>query len=146
MSAMQLQLHFGHHWSQRQRCHHQSGFLSVQCSLKYWPSTRAVVNDFGALSPDFYGTVNARLFDPSFPLLGCIPSILQWEIWKYVQTLLSDAGDSAYVPTTIVDSITDEIIQPRAGTQDCGVIIDVLHLGVLSTQTQTVSGHQQVPS
>ncbi|KKA17574.1 Lipase, partial [Rasamsonia emersonii CBS 393.64] len=42
------------------------GGINTQWALKYWPSTRSVVSDFIALSPDFHGTIESILVCPGF--------------------------------------------------------------------------------
>ncbi|GAO47542.1 alpha/beta-hydrolase [Saitoella complicata NRRL Y-17804] len=94
----------------------QSGLIT-QWAFKCWPSTRKVVSDFIPISPDFHGTVSAYALCPGFRKLPCDPAIIQQEYSsKFVQTLREGGGDSAYVPTTTLYSIYDEIVQPTSGT------------------------------
>jgi len=91
------------------------GNLSVQWSLKYWPSTREQVNNFICLSADFRGTINAWGMAP-FPGMPCTPSVWhQTRSSNFITTLMSNGGDSAYVPTTSIYSRTDEVVQPQFG-------------------------------
>ncbi|KAL9084471.1 MAG: hypothetical protein Q9159_005233 [Coniocarpon cinnabarinum] len=95
------------------------GGLASQRALKYWPSTRKVVSNLIATSPDYHGTVQAYFLNPAFPRLPNDPSILQQTAnSNFIATLLASGGDSAYVPTTnIYSSFFDEIVQPQTGTQ-----------------------------
>ncbi|KAJ6063854.1 hypothetical protein N7499_012534 [Penicillium canescens] len=86
------------------------GGIDVQWALKYWPSTRAAVSDFMAVSADFHGTVMDILCD--YPSPFCTPAISQqgYET-MFVKALRGGGGDSAYVPTTSVYSGYDAIVQ-----------------------------------
>jgi hypothetical protein len=46
-----------------------------QWALKYWPSNRDRVNDKISISPDYDGTVLAKLLCPGFATPGCTPAI-----------------------------------------------------------------------
>ena len=115
------------------------GNLDTQWALKYWPSTRSVVSDFIGISPDFHGTVVAYLLCPGFPDIPCDPSVLQQTYdSNFVSTLRSNGGDSAYVPTTTIYSIFDEIVQPQANPDASGFINDARSVGTSNTQLQAV--------
>ncbi|KAH8699194.1 hypothetical protein BGW36DRAFT_294275 [Talaromyces proteolyticus] len=115
------------------------GGPNIQWSLKYWPSTREVVNDFVALSPDFKGTTEAILICSGLTGDLCEPSILQQEnTSEYIATLRNNGGDSAYVPTTTFYSSTDEIVQPQDGKNASAYILDARNVGVTNNQVQSV--------
>ncbi|KAH9820451.1 putative lipase [Teratosphaeria destructans] len=118
---------------------HSQGSLNVQWALKYWPSTRSVITDYVALSPDFHGTVLTILICPaSLPILGCTPAILQQKVdSEFVQTLLANGGDSAYVRTTTVRSAIDMVVQPQTGVEPSGVLKDARNVGVKNYLVQT---------
>lgn len=119
------------------------GGLNTQWALKYWPSTRQVLQDFIAISPDFHGTVAEAAVCPALTYLACTPSIWQqaWEA-EYIQTLRSDGGDSAYVPTTVIYSTFDEIVEPMSGPNASALLHDVRGVGVTSAHLQTVCADQ----
>ena len=114
------------------------GSLNVQWAFKFWPSTRTITSNLIALSPDYHGTVNAELLC----LAGkgpCTPAVLQqFYNSTYVQALLRNDGDSAYVPTTNVRSSTDQIVQPQTGALASGVLKDVRNVGVTNVLVQDV--------
>lgn len=90
------------------------GGPDTQWAYQYWPSTRSTTTDFIATSPDFHGTVNAYFLAPGFPDIPNPPSIWQQEYdSKFISTLRAGGGDSAYVDSTSIWSITDEIVQPQ---------------------------------
>ncbi|KAJ5120438.1 lipase B [Penicillium bovifimosum] len=114
------------------------GGLNVQWALKYWPSTRKVVQDFIAISPDMHGTVVEPLVCPALAPLICVPALWQqgWDS-DFVRTLRADGGDSAYVPTTTVYSTFDEIVQPMFGPNASAILGDVRGVGVKNVHLQT---------
>ena len=124
------------------------GSLDTQWALKYWPSIRNVVSDSINISPDYHGTVNAYFNCPGFPKLPCDPSVIQQGYSSdFVNTLRSNGGDSAYVPTTTVYSaIYDEIVEPQSGSSASGNINDARGVGVSNNEVQTVCPGQPAGS
>lgn len=108
---------------------------------RYWPSTRSVVPNHIAISPDYAGTVNADLLCLG-GLLPCTPSVVQQEYLDsstFITTLRSDNGDSAYVPTTVLYSaFYDEIVEPQQGTGASAYLLDVRGVGVTNNEVQSV--------
>ncbi|KAF9886012.1 hypothetical protein FE257_012068 [Aspergillus nanangensis] len=115
------------------------GGLNVQWALKYWPSTRSVVDDFIAMSPDFHGTIARALVCPLLETVICTPSIWQqgWDT-NFMQTIREDGGDSAYVPTTTIYSTFDEIVQPMIGDNASAIIRDIRGVGVTNNHLQSI--------
>lgn len=97
------------------------GGLDTQWVLKYWPSTRNIVQDFLPVSPDFHGTVFANLLclsaSSDIGALPCDPSVIQQQrTSNYVQQLRKNGGDKTFVPTTTFYSgLFDEIVEPQQG-------------------------------
>ncbi|KAL4811536.1 hypothetical protein BDV18DRAFT_156122 [Aspergillus unguis] len=119
------------------------GGLDTQWSLKYWPSTRDVVDDFIAISPDFDGTVIADYACPLLSPLACTPSLFQQRYKSdFIEALRANGGDSAYVPTTTLYSTFDEIVQPQSGNNASAILKDVRGVGVTNNLAQTVCGSQ----
>jgi hypothetical protein len=117
------------------------GGLNTQWALKYWPSTRSITSNFIAISPDYRGTVEAFLACPGgiIDVLVCAPSLFQQRsASNFVNTLRSNGGDSAYVPTTTVFSATDEVVQPQSGALASALINDARGVGTSNNQVQTV--------
>ncbi|KAI0389310.1 hypothetical protein F5Y17DRAFT_133608 [Xylariaceae sp. FL0594] len=114
--------------------------VSIRWAHKYWPSTRAVTAANVNLSPDYHGTVLAYLLCPGTPDLSvpCPPAVLQQEYTStFIATLRADGGDSAYVPTTSIYSLFDEIVQPRGpGSVDSGFSYDTRGVGVTNILVQ----------
>lgn len=97
------------------------GGLDTQWVLKYWPSTRNIVQDFLPVSPDFYGTIlaNGLCLSPTSDInVLCDPSVIQQErTSNFVAQLRKNGGDRAFVPTTtFYSSFVDEVVQPQQGT------------------------------
>ena len=119
------------------------GSVNVQWALKYWPSTRSVVNDFIAVSPDFKGTALFNLLCPGFPQLPCDAAILQQSLTSnFIATLNADSGNSAYVPTTTIYSAADDIVQPQSGINASGYILDERGVGVSNNEVQLLCPDQ----
>lgn len=115
------------------------GSVDAGWAFQYWPSTRNVVSDLINISGDYHGTVLAYLICPGFPQIPCAPSIIQQEYNStFIQTLRNGGGSSAYVPTTTVYSIFDEIVQPQEGTGASSYLLDARGVGVSNTELQSV--------
>ncbi|KAH8911307.1 alpha/beta-hydrolase, partial [Coniochaeta sp. PMI_546] len=117
------------------------GGLDTQWAFAFWPSTRTVVSDFIAVSPDFHGTVLAPAlclspgktdFDP------CPPSVIQQEYdSNFVTTLRAKGGADAYVPTTTVYSgVFDEIVEPQQDLLASAFLRDGRGVGVTNVEAQ----------
>lgn len=114
------------------------GSLDGQWAWKYWPSARGLVTDFITFSGDFAGSIfGTFLATPGIPLP---PAYVQQEAGSnFINTLRSNGGDSAYVPTTsIYSSFFDEIVQPQTGTAASAFIRDARNVGVSNTEVQQV--------
>lgn len=120
------------------------GTSNTQWALKYWPSTRDVVKDFIALSPEFHGSKVSTLICES---LGCSPGFYQ-QTYKsnWIAALRSDGGDSAYVPTTTIYSSHDQIISPQSGTDASGYLGDANGVKVTNNEVQLVCPNQPAGS
>ncbi|KAG0156758.1 hypothetical protein PDIDSM_3939 [Penicillium digitatum] len=111
------------------------GSLDVQWALKYWPSTRAAVSDFMAVSGDFHGTRLATLCVHVKPF--CSPAVQQQGYdTMFIRALRGEGGDSAFVPTTSVYSGSDFIIQPQSGGEASAALGGMRGVGVSNVQVQ----------
>ena len=119
------------------------GTSDTQWALKYWPSTREIVTDFIALSPEFHGSKVSTLICES----GCSPGFFQQTYnSNWIAALRSGGGDSAYVPTTTVYSSHDQIISPQSGTNASGYMLDARGVGVTNNEVQLVCPEQPAGS
>ncbi|PSR99248.1 hypothetical protein BD289DRAFT_357095, partial [Coniella lustricola] len=119
------------------------GNLDAQWAYKYWPSTRDVVTDHVGFSPGYRGSELVRTFlggSATTAANFAMPAGWLQAEWmsNFVQTLLADGGDSAYVPTTIIYSATDEVVQPQTGANASAVLSDARGVGVTNAQVQEV--------
>lgn len=112
------------------------GGLITQWALKYWPSLRDNIGEFIPVSADFHGTKLAPVLCPSWPKFPCAPSVLQQEYnSNFVNTLMKNDGDSAYVPTTSLYSGFDEIVEPQSINASAS-LKDARNVGVGNYQFQ----------
>ncbi|KAL2824995.1 alpha/beta-hydrolase [Aspergillus pseudoustus] len=116
------------------------GNLSIQWTLKYWPSTRAKVSNFIALSADFAGTIEAWGLTPFSHAVPGTPAVWhQRRNADFIATLRSNGGDSAYVPTTSIYSATDEVVQPQSGHRASALMHDARGVGVMNCELQVAA-------
>ncbi|QSZ34347.1 hypothetical protein DSL72_005938, partial [Monilinia vaccinii-corymbosi] len=109
------------------------GSIDTQWAFKYWPSIPRITTDHIAISPDYHGTTLAYVLCPGFRVrkdIPCPPAIIQQDYESnFIKTLRSNNGSSAYVPTTTVYSLTDEVVQPQEGSAASGFLEDVRGVG-----------------
>jgi len=111
----------------------------MQWALKYWPSTRPVVEDFVAVSGDIHGTDIASAIEPVQGLVPLPPSIIQQEYnSEFIATLRNPDGASALVTTTSVYSATDEVVQPQQGTNASAFFGSANGIAATNYEVQTV--------
>jgi hypothetical protein len=113
------------------------GNIDSQWALKYWPSTRSVTSNLISISADFHGTLAAAFICPGVLSAICNPSVIQQGYTSnLIMKLRSNNGDSAYVPTTSIYSLTDEIVIPQTGTGASAFMGDARGVGVSNTMVQ----------
>ncbi|KAI1080593.1 hypothetical protein F5B20DRAFT_539846 [Whalleya microplaca] len=114
---------------------YSQGNLDAQWAYKYWPSTRGLVSDHVALSPGYHGTQLTEI-------LGLVPQPPAWLQATYdsafVAALRAGGGDSAFVPTTVVYSATDQVVQPQRGPGASSPLADAWGVGVSNNLIQDV--------
>ncbi|KAH7037025.1 uncharacterized protein B0I36DRAFT_282680 [Microdochium trichocladiopsis] len=115
------------------------GNLDTQWAFTYWPSTRHVVSDYIAVSPDYHGSVLLNVLCPKLGLLSCPPAVSQ-QLYnaKFIEAFRRVGGASAYVPTTTVYSATDDVVQPQSGANASAYLQDERGVGVLNVELQKV--------
>ncbi|KAH7031463.1 uncharacterized protein B0I36DRAFT_363152 [Microdochium trichocladiopsis] len=99
------------------------GNLNTQWALTYWPSTRALVSDYIAVSPDYHGSAIIEAMCPSLGLLSCTPSLSQQTYTSNFIQSFRQRSAAAFVPTTTIYTATDEIVQPQHGTGASGYLL-----------------------
>ncbi|KAL2071972.1 hypothetical protein VTL71DRAFT_11315 [Oculimacula yallundae] len=116
-----------------------AGSIDTTWAHQYWPSTIDATKNMVSISGDRHGTVLAYLLSPAFPKIPSTPAIIQQEYNStFIRTLRNGGGASAYVPTTSVYSIFDEIVQPQAGPDASAFVRDDRHVGVTNIEIQQV--------
>jgi len=98
---------------------HSQGGLNVQWALTFFPSTRANVQSFFAIAPDYLGTDLASIANSLSKLLhdgDAVASVLQQATGSnFVTALANHSGLTAFVPTNDIRSTTDDVVQPETG-------------------------------
>lgn len=112
------------------------GSIDCQWAFQYWPSTRDAVDDLIVISGDLKGTILADVLCLALP---CQPAVEQQRATsKLVATLRNGGGADAYVPTTVIYSATDEIVQPQSGDTASSYFFDARSVGVTNAFLQEV--------
>jgi triacylglycerol esterase/lipase EstA (alpha/beta hydrolase family) len=91
---------------------HSQGGMVPRWALRFWPDTRAMVDDLIGLSPSNHGTLDA------IPLceVGCAASIWQQRSnAKFIVALNSRTETFAGVSYTDLYTLTDEVVVPNFG-------------------------------
>ncbi len=92
---------------------HSQGGMIPRWALKYWPETRAVVDDFVGLAPSNHGTPVATA--------NCAPGECTEAVWQqrdtsnFVAVLNNGPETFAGIEYTVVYTLTDEIVVPQVG-------------------------------
>lgn len=110
------------------------GSVDTAWALQYWPSARDVTSDVINLSGDYKG---AYIAEAICPLPVCQDSLWQQQLGSnFINVLRQGGGSSAYVPTTSIMSLTDEIALQIGGEAATGFIEDKREVGVTNTWIQ----------
>lgn len=115
------------------------GNLNTQWALTYWPSTRKLVNDYVAVSPDYHGTVLLDVLCPTLTegIVGCAPAVWQQKYNSdFITHFRAAGGANAWVPTTTVYTGTDDVVQPQHGQNASALLGDDRNVGVLNVELQ----------
>lgn len=111
------------------------GNIDAQWAYKYWPSVRSTTADHVAISPDYHGSTISLTPDGT----PQAPALLQQKYnANFIRTLRTRGGDSALVPTTILYSSFDEVVQPQSGTTASAYLGNANGAGVTNNQVQVV--------
>jgi triacylglycerol esterase/lipase EstA (alpha/beta hydrolase family) len=91
---------------------HSQGGMVPRWALRFWPDTRAMVDDMIGMAPSNHGTVDA--FALCLPVVGCAPAIWQQETNSpFLQALNSGAETFAGISYTQIYTVLDEIVVPN---------------------------------
>jgi hypothetical protein len=95
---------------------HSQGGMVPRWALRFWPDTRAMVDDMIGMAPSNHGTVDA--FALCLPVVGCAPAIWQQETNSpFLQALNSGAETFAGISYTQIYTELDEIVVPNFNEQ-----------------------------
>ncbi|MGI8677729.1 MAG: esterase/lipase family protein [Jatrophihabitans sp.] len=103
-----------HEWSSRRISvvGFSQGGMVPRWALKWWPDTRAMIDDLVGIDPSNHGTLDAQ----PICLPGCAPSIWQQRNGSAFLTALN-AGQETYpgISYTQMYTATDEVVVPNLG-------------------------------
>lgn len=91
---------------------YSQGGMLPRWAFRFWPDTRAMVNDFVAIDPSNHGTLDA------YPicLLSCAPALWQQQTGSHFLAALNSGTETfAGISYTVVYSHTDEVVVPNFG-------------------------------
>jgi pimeloyl-ACP methyl ester carboxylesterase len=92
---------------------HSQGGMSMRWALRFWPDTRAMVDDVIGFSGDNHGTT---VLSTSLCAAGCPEGDWQQAYQSpFIQALNSDAETFPGISYTEIYSHTDEVVQPNSG-------------------------------
>jgi triacylglycerol esterase/lipase EstA (alpha/beta hydrolase family) len=92
---------------------YSQGGMSPRWALKWWPDTRAMVDDFVSIDGSNHGSLDAN----ALCTLGCAPSIWQQRAGSaFLQALNAGAETYAGISYTQVYSLEDEVVVPNFGS------------------------------
>jgi hypothetical protein len=91
---------------------HSQGGMVPRWALRFWPDTRAMVDDVIGMAPSNHGTVDAYALCP--PILGCAPAIWQQRSGSaFTSALNSGAETFRGISYTSIYTILDEVVVPN---------------------------------
>jgi hypothetical protein len=91
---------------------HSQGGMVPRWALRFWPDTRAMVDDVIAMAPSNHGTIDADAL--CLPVAGCAPAIWQQEYDSpFIQALNSGAETFAGISYTDIYTVEDEVVVPN---------------------------------
>jgi pimeloyl-ACP methyl ester carboxylesterase len=103
---------------------HSQGGMSMRWALRFWPDTRAMVDDVVGLSGSNHGTT---MLSAAECAIGCAPA--DWEQTynsPFVEALNSDAETFKGISYTEIWTHTDEVVQPNGSAATASA---ALHTG-----------------
>ena len=91
---------------------YSQGGMVGRWALRFWPDTRAMVDDYVGIDPSNHGTLDANVLCA----LGCAPSIWQQRRpSSLLAALNSDQETFPGIDYTVIYSHTDEVVVPNFG-------------------------------
>jgi triacylglycerol esterase/lipase EstA (alpha/beta hydrolase family) len=116
---------------------HSQGGMSMRWALRFWPDTRAMVEDVVGLEPSNHGTT--VLTDSTCQTLGCPPA--DWEqIYEspFLQALNSGAETFPGISYTSTYSVDDEVVRPNSGPSNCSSCLSTGSGQIANVELQSI--------
>jgi triacylglycerol esterase/lipase EstA (alpha/beta hydrolase family) len=115
----------------------QGGMIG-RWALRFWPDTRAMVDDYVGIDPSNHGTLDAN----TLCLATCAPSIFQQAKDSHFLTALN-AGAETFpgIDYTVVYSNTDEVVFPNFGPRASSALAGASNIPVQRICPLDVSEH-----
>jgi pimeloyl-ACP methyl ester carboxylesterase len=117
---------------------YSQGGMVGRWALKYWPDTRAMVDDYVGIDPSNHGTLDANVLCT----LGCAPSIWQQTTGSRFLTALNAGAETfAGIDYTVAFSNTDEVVFPNFGPKASSSLAGARNIAAQSICPLDLSEH-----
>jgi pimeloyl-ACP methyl ester carboxylesterase len=116
---------------------HSQGGMSMRWALRFWPDTRAMVEDVVGLEPDNEGT--AVIKSSYCVALGCPPA--DWQqlsTSNFIAALNSRAQTFAGISYSSFYSTHDELVIPDSGPNDCASCLSTGRGQIANIELQSI--------
>jgi hypothetical protein len=116
---------------------HSQGGMSMRWALRFWPDTRAMVDDVIGLAGSNHGTTVLGLCVPN--LIACPPA--DWQQGaksNFIQALNSGAETFAGISYTEIFTHTDEVVEPNVTDADSSSAVHTGAGAITNVATQDI--------
>jgi pimeloyl-ACP methyl ester carboxylesterase len=117
---------------------YSQGGMIGRWALRFWPDTRAMVDDYIGIDPSNHGTLDAN----GLCLVTCAPSIWQQQAGSHFLAALNSYEETfPGISYTVIYSNTDEIVVPNFGPKALSQLAGASNIAVQQICPLDVSEH-----